>query len=57
MFKILFIIISLLMIMKLNQWSENKKWNAVIQATHDSAPVEEAYYFPDSYDSTTIKKF
>ncbi|MDX9701682.1 MAG: hypothetical protein RBU23_01420 [Candidatus Auribacterota bacterium] len=57
MFKILFIILSLLAIMKLNHWSETKKWNEIRTINEEHASIEEAYYYPDSYNAASVKNF
>ncbi len=57
MFKILFIILSLLVIMKLNHWSETRKWQEFRTINNEHTSIEEAYYYPDSYESEAVKNF
>jgi len=47
--KILIVIVSLLLIIKINQWAEKQKWENFKNFPKNKSAVEQVYYAPNVY--------
>lgn len=56
MLKILIIIISLVVIIKINHWAEKKKWENFKNLPKNNVAVEQAYYTSTVYYAYNINK-
>ena len=56
MVKILIVIMSLLLIIKINQWAEKQKWEKFRNFPKDKSTVEQVCYAPNLYYAYNTNK-